>query len=721
MQWWAMQLRNSRTPLHGAPVSSPAHFGRIAGEDTGAPRMRLLAVLLLLLAAMSLSAQTPLTVNRSQAIYTEELPFTLWGTAPPNSIVTITVDPASGTQPVTTATAVDGSWNVLWTQPLKTGTYDVKVSAAGQTVTEVLRVQIRGNIPRQSAIEEKPNYKQIESFDTAKNIEVTDRWRIVPPPYELDENPRGRALGKKITPDSAAALDKSVNRRAGATLDPYNKNLLKGDYPIRGNDTFFVFTGISDTTIEGRTLPTPSGPAAQRPKSFPFFGNTDQGVFIQNLILSGDLYRGLTTFQPVKDRVKATVVANFNHVNVAEVGLVKPDVRRGSSRSDTQVAVQELFYEHRLLDLSPNFDFISVRAGSQPFSSDFRGFIFSDTNLGLRIFGNYGSNRYQYNLAVFNRFEKDTNSGLNRLFVYRDQRVAVANFYMQDFFKRGYTQSFSFHYQDDHPEEELVYDRNGGLVRPAPLGNFKTHNIKAYYVGEAGLGHIGKYNIDQAVYYVFGTDSENPIAGPDPELRRGPGIDISAGMAAFEISYDRDWLRPRFAVFYATGDGKPRDREGRGFDSIFDSPAFAGGGFSFYNRLGIRLTGTGVTLVDRGSLLNSLRSSKEEGQSNFVNPGIQLVSLGLDIDVTPRLKAILTGNYIRMDKTESVEAVLFQGDIDKDLGTDLSIGLKYRPVLNNQWIVVGGIAGFIPASGWKAIYEKDNPLYQVFTNVILQF
>jgi hypothetical protein len=676
-------------------------------------RKSLIAVVLVLTAS-ALSAQTAtpaLSVNRGEPIYTEEVPFMLWGTAQPNTVVTITLDPASGTQPVTTASAIDGSWNVSWTQPLKTGSYEVRVASGGKTVTELLRVQMTNTVARQPGFETKPAFRSFESFDTSDNVTLTDRWRIAPPPYEIDESPRGP---NHLLPEGW--------RKIGITLDPYNKNLLKGDLPLPGRpDTFFQFTGISDTLAEARTLPTPSGPAAERPESFPFFGKEDQGTFIQNLILSGDLFQGLTTFQPVKQRLKATIIANYSFQQVSEVGAIKPDVRRGSDRSDGRVSLQELFYERRLLDLSPNFDFLSVRVGSQPFSSDFRGFIFTDTNLGLRLFGNFGSNRYQYNLAVFDRLEKDTNSGLNRTLVFRDEKVLVANFYMQDFLAKGYTQSWSIHYVKDVPTEELVYDRNGALVRPAPLGNFQPHDIKATYIGQAGLGHFGRLNVDQAIYYVFGTDSENPISGPDPELREGPEIDISAYMAAVEVSYDRDWLRPRFALFYASGDNKPRDRTGTGFDAIFDGVAFAGGGFSFFNRMGIRLAQTGVGLTDRGSLLINLKSAKEEGQSQYVNPGTQLVSLGLNIEVTPRLLAVLTGNYIRMDHTESVETLLFQDDIPNEIGTDLSVGLRYRPHMTNQWIIVGGVAGFLPGSGWKAIYEEDDPLYHVFTNVIWQF
>jgi len=96
-------------------------------------------------------------------------------------------------------------------------------------------------------------------------------------------------------------------------------------------------------------------------------------------------------------------------------------------------------------------------------------------------------------------------------------------------------------------------------------------------------------------------------------------------------------------------------------------------------------------------------------------------SAGLDVDVTPRLKAIFTGNYIRLDAVQSVEAILFQGNIHKTLGTDLSAGLRYRPMLNQNIVIVGGTAAFLPGRGFKDIYEKDRPLYHVFTNVILTF
>src|SRR4030095_10332251 len=82
-------------------------------------------------------------------------------------------------------------------------------------------------------------------------------------------------------------------------LDPYNQNILKGDYPIPGTQNlFFVFTGISDTLAEGRSLPVPSGVSAARADSIGFFGDGQQIIFRENLLLRFELYHGDTAFKP---------------------------------------------------------------------------------------------------------------------------------------------------------------------------------------------------------------------------------------------------------------------------------------------------------------------------------------------------------------------------------------------------------------------------------------
>ena len=125
-----------------------------------------------------------------------------------------------------------------------------------------------------------------------------------------------------------------------------------------------------------------------------------------------------------------------------------------TTRQKDFFSLQEAFAEIHIRDLSNNYDFISSRSGIQPFVSDFRGFIFNDSNLGVRIFGNYDNNRWQYNLAAFDMLEKDTYSDLNE-FERRDQQVIVANVYRQDFFAKGYTAQLNFLANFDGRESAL--------------------------------------------------------------------------------------------------------------------------------------------------------------------------------------------------------------------------------------------------------------------------
>src|SRR5207247_11085096 len=129
------------------------------------------------------------------------------------------------------------------------------------------------------------------------------------------------------------------------------------DYPIRGsNDLFFVVTGVADTLAESRTLPTPSGVSSVRPASIRFFGDDNQNFLNQNVALSAEAFQGDTAFKQALQRLKVTLVANFNHLRVEENAIVKPDVRRGTSRSNGFLALQEIWYERKLRDLSPNYD-----------------------------------------------------------------------------------------------------------------------------------------------------------------------------------------------------------------------------------------------------------------------------------------------------------------------------------------------------------------------------
>ncbi len=492
---------------------------------------------------------------------------------------------------------------------------------------------------------------------------------------------------------------------SGHWYDPFNRNKIKGDYPIFGQQTFFNFTGTSTTVMDARRLPTPSNVASARPGSREFFGHGGQFFTASTLRLSFDLFHGDTAFKPVDWRIRFTPAISLNYIRTQERGIVNVDVRKGTDRFDTHLGIQEAFVEYKLADLSPNYDFLSIRAGIQQFSSDFRGFLFATEQPGVRLFGNLKSDKIEYNAAYFNFLEKDTNSGLNS-FRMRHQQVMVANVYIQDFLTKGYTTQFSYHFNKD--DNSVHYDENGFLVRPSPIGTViflnqvKPHAIRAHYIGWTGNGHFGRYNITHAFYQALGHDTFNPLAG-----RR---VDINARMAALELSLDRSWYRVRTSVFYASGDKNPRDGHAHGFDAIGEDQTFAGGEFSFFNREGVRLSATGVSLNSGNSFFPNLRSSKEEGQTNFVNPGLFLVNAGADFEVTPKIRAVVNANYLRFIRTEPLQLLLFQRRVHTDLGLDYGAGLIYRPPLSENITLTGGFTAFTPLQGFRDIYTSKTLL-----------
>jgi hypothetical protein len=277
----------------------------------------------------------------------------------------------------------------------------------------------------------------------------------------------------------------------------------------------------------------------------------------------------------------------------------------------------------------------------------------------------------------------------------------------------GYTTQFSFHVNLDNGDDgEVQYDDNGLIVRPAPIGTIHEKDVRAYYLGWAGDGHIGRINVSHQFYQALGEESFNPIAGH--------GVDINAQFFAIELSYDQDWLRYRASFLWSSPDRDPTDGTARGFDTIFDNPNFAGGGFGFFNRQAIRLTGSGVNLKNRNSIVPDLRTSKEQGQANFVNPGLFLYNVGLDADVTPKLKTIFNVSYLQLADTNSIQLLLHDDKISSAFGIDYSVGIQYRPALNNNAIFTLGFAVFQPLAGFEDIYQSRTE-YSMFSGITLTY
>lgn len=437
--------------------------------------------------------------------------------------------------------------------------------------------------------------------------------------------------------------------RNRGSFGPYEQTVFKGDFPISGQDLFMVAGASVETPLEH---------------------TGDESIARPSAILSFELFKGDTAFRPKDWAVRIT--SNFN------VNYVSDDL-------GTRVALQEAFVERKLAEVGPNFDFISVRAGIQPFTSDFRGFLFRDSNLGVRVFGNWGQNRNQWNVAYFNQLAKDADSELNEWGL-RNQQVFLANYYLQDFLAEGYTISPSLHANlDDGPD--------GG------------RRVRAYYAGIGGDGHWGRLNVSHQFYQAFGSDDFS---------------DINARFAAAEFSIDRDWYRPRLGLVYASGDADPTDDRATGFDAILDNPNIAGGPFSFWARQGLRLSADGPGLDGRNSVLPALRTNKLEGQANFVNPGLLLINGGIDAELTTKLRVITNVNWLRFRHTQTLERVLGLGEIGKAIGFDVGAGAQYRPMLNDHLLITGGFSALVPDAGFKqAVTGKV--MYSPFLTVTVAY
>jgi len=367
--------------------------------------------------------------------------------------------------------------------------------------------------------------------------EMPDRWRLTFPEYDRygDRGARGRDIPFK----------------RGRWWDPYNQNVLKGDYPIKGDKLFLILSAVTSTNVEQRREPTPSDVSSVDPLSGEFFGRPEQFAASETLQFSFELFHGDTTFKPRDWAIKFSPTFSVpNYLNARENGVVNIDVR--------------------------------------------------------------------------------------------------------------------------------------------------PHAIKVGYLGFSGDGHLGRLNLSHSYYFAFGHDERNQIAG-----RR---VNVRSNMAAAELSVDKDYLRFKGSFFFAQGDGNPTDGRGSGFDAIFDDPNFVGGQFSFWVRNGIRLTQTGVGLVQPNSLLPSLRSSKTQGQANFVNPGIFIYNGGVDVELTQRIKAVVNVNYLRFHRTEPLELILFQNRFRHDIGFDYSLGVAYRPFLINNFTLTFGANSLQTGRGFRDIF-----------------
>jgi hypothetical protein len=552
---------------------------------------------------------------------------------------------------------------------------------------------------------------------------MPDRWRITSSLCPKKDAATGQ-INKALT-----TLFPRLAYVCHSQRDPFHHNTLKGDRPLaegkkpgflKGDDWFFIANGVSDTVIEPRSFPIPVGnQTTTDPDSNDTFGRSHSLVLSQTFIAGFSLLKGETAFKPPVVEYRVAVAGNINHVEVPERRVLYVEPSKGTKRTDGFIGLQEAFIDYHIgrYDTS-RFDFVSLRAGIQPFQSDFRGFLFNDNQLGIRLFGNRDNNRVQFNLAAFWRIEKETNSGLNNIAApLRKDWILTANLFRQDFPVIGLTSQLSVTYNINR-ERRLTSDANGFPVRPALLGDLRPRTYDVLYLGYGVDGHIGRLNLTGQIYGAFGKDRNNYLTSEPAKIR--------AFFAAAELSYDRNWARFRASGLFASGDSKPYSRTETGFDAIFENPQFAGADTSYWIRQTIPFAGGGrvISVNGRGGILNSLRSSKEQGQSNFNNPGTVLAGLGGDFDLTPRFRLSANANHLWFATTKVMQVLRNEGSIPKSIGWDLSVATTWRPKAAQNVVLRLSGAVLKAGDGFRDLFDKrghGRQFYSVLANATLSF
>jgi hypothetical protein len=357
--------------------------------------------------------------------------------------------------------------------------------------------------------------------------------------------------------------------------------------------------------------------------------------------------------------------------------------------------------------------------GVQGFQADFRGFLFNDNQPGVRLFGNRDNNRFQYNIAVFGRLEKDTNSGLNDIAqTPRRDIVVIANVYRQDLPVPGFTSQILLAYNGNRERRSVEIDDNGFPVRPALLGDLRGREYDVGYIGYNGDGHFGRVNLTVSGYLALGQDRNSFFTGRPAQIR--------AFFAAAEPSYDIDWLRLRASALFASGDSDPYDNTESGFDAIVENPIFAGADTSYWIRQSIPFAGGGraVGINGRNGILASLRSSKDQGQSNFNNPGTMLLGVGADADLTPEVRVSGNLNHLWFQTTETLQALRSEGSIPTAIGWDLSAAATWRPRMTQN--IVFRLSGALlqAGRGFTDLFTQSGGsgrFHSVLANAIVTF
>jgi hypothetical protein len=77
-------------------------------------------------------------------------------------------------------------------------------------------------------------------------------------------------------------------------------------------------------------------------------------------------------------------------------------------------------------------------------------------------------------------------------------------------------------------------------------------------------------------------------------------------------------------------------------------------------------------------------------------------------------------NWAKFNRTEVLQALLFQSHIRHAIGLDTGLGLQYRPLLSENIVISAGLGALAPGAGFKNLYT-GRLLFSGFVNVRMVF
>ena len=268
--------------------------------------------------------------------------------------------------------------------------------------------------------------------------------------------------------------------------------MTKGDIPLFGDKVFFSLTGVLDNFVGlqaqprlllGWAVPERAVPRAQHPRA-DHRGRSSWRSF-----------HGDTVFTP-KDWAHPARARSCGSAAATTTPSTTAAARTSRSR--------KAFGELKLFEIGETFDATSARGPVQGFNSDFFGLIYNDVQPGARFFSEIARNQFKVNLAAFDRLNKEKLSGAQRV------RQAARSPGGRGGLPVGRL----------HPARASTSCRTSCTATTRRRPSSAAARSTRYYFGFATNGHIDRFNVNSAFYYVTGTTARNT-----PNLRQQ---DISA-------------------------------------------------------------------------------------------------------------------------------------------------------------------------------------------------